>query len=771
MKLSLAWIFDHIGADQHTVDVHEIVKRFNKTTAEIESYYQVKVDHSSLSIGIVESISKETIAVFSQEWNKKCMLPFRADVAVQDAVILAQREGTTAWATMADVGGHKTTFLSPVSCDQAMLDGSWKKFIIENDWIIEVDNKSINHRPDLWSHRGIAREIAAIFDMQLKDLEEMLAKQVSYTLEKSTAKTGSVTITVDDPAACKRYSALHVPVRNKASIVAMALRLARIDSKPIDAVVDCTNYVMFDIGQPMHAFDAHTLTGNSLAVRFAKNKEKIVLLDGQEIELQSQALVIADQKMPVALAGVMGGNATKVSLHTQQIVLESATFDPVFVRKTALYAKIRTDASARFEKSLDPENTVNGIRRFLVLAREHGLVDAQQQYVPAVVGSPLRDTIISCNIEDIQKLLGIAIELSFIEKTLHKLDFTIEHSNGTLKVTVPSFRATKDVSIAQDITEEVGRFYGYESIPTVLPRRYMAPFGVSAVNRVRSIKHLLAYGLGMHEVYNYSLFDQEFINSLRYEVQNTAHVMSPVSENWRYLVTSLIPGLLKNVVDNSALHEKISLFEWGRVWNLTNGFIQEHKKLSGIFFDKNEKVDFYNAKSHIQTLFAALNMSITWKQLEYSQDPWFMPFQSAYLYHGDTLVGIAGKIQKQCLHIHTLGDAFIFELDGNFLLEYSASQPIFAVLPKYQPTSRDVSVLVDLRVTVDQLMTVIKHADTHITDVTLKDVFQKAEWSNKKSITLHYVISHPERTIAREESEKIGLKVAQSLKQLGAEVR
>lgn len=769
MKLSLAWIFDHIAVDWRTIDIHDIVKRFNKTTAEIEAYYPISIEKSQVALAVVQSCNSESMDLFCSEWNTRITLALRNDLAVGDIALVYRKSEAYEWGTVQHVGGHKTNMMPALDCPESLLDGSWKKLLIEDDWIIEVDNKSINHRPDLWSHYGVAREIAAMFDLELKDIDALLAQECTQEFASSNQATvENISVMVENQGSCKRYSALTCSVTNRSSMLPVAIRLAKIDSKPINAIVDLTNYVMFDIGQPMHAFDASSLSGNCVTVRSAHNGETITLLDGQKVTLQSPALVIADAKDPIALAGVMGGQNSKVTLKTTQVFLESATFDPVTVRKTAMIAKIRTDASARFEKSLDPENAPRALKRFVALAHEYGLISKQDtRGTIMIIGQPVLPTVVTVSVEQIRDLLGVDVSLDFIEKTLHHLGFTLDRNENVLNVTIPSFRATKDVSIAQDIVEEVGRFYGYESIPTVLPKRYMSPFGIGSLQRIRHIKQLLAYGLGMQEVYNYALFDQDFINSIPYQPTHTLQVMSPVSENWQLLVTSLIPGLLKNVVDNAALHEKLSFFEWARTWNLTAGNVHEYKKLSGIIYRKQEKIDFYDAKQDLERLFESLDLSVSWKQCDYSSDPWFMPFQTAYLYHGNTQIGIAGKIQKQCLNKHVLGDAFLFEIDGNFLLEYSAKQPTFEPLPKYQPTYRDVSLFVSLQTTVDQVINAINKADAHITQVRLKDVFQKAEWGNRKSMTFEYVMSDPHGTLSKEAAEAIALKVERELKDLG----
>ena len=776
MKISLVWLFDHIDAHWKKIDVAQLVAAFNKTTAEIEGYHELVIDLNGIALARVESVVGQTVKLIASEWRATIELPVRTDIQVGNLYLVTKTNNGYLWTKSTELCATKEFIIPALSCDDTLVAGGWKKDFEHKDWIIDVDNKSINHRPDLWSHRGLAREMAALLNLPLKKSDVFLAEYpiANFATQASSKQTGSFAITIEEPALCKRFAGVQLAVNNKPSILSMASRLIRIDSKPIDAVVDITNYVMCDVGQPMHAFDADKLSSSTITVRLAKNKEKITLLDGETVELVPQDMVVTDGKQPIALAGIMGGLSSGVTASTKTIFLESACFDAGMIRKTAIQVKRRTEASTRFEKTLDPHQNIIGTLRYIHMARSNGVLDAGAQQVNPIisVGVLVVEPVITIKHQFIEKSLGVVLKETAVQDILKKLDFAVVYKDSIYTITVPSFRATKDIIIPEDIVEEIGRFVGYENIPPILPRRFMAPFDMSTVQRIRAIKEIMAYGCSMREVYNYALHDQDFLNLLGWQPMHAAQVLSPVSENWRLLATTLIPGLLKNIHDNAANNDQLRFFELARVWTAQGDKVTEYKRLSGLFFAKKEQIDFYQAKAELQKLFDGLQLEVTWQQqAAFSQDPWFDSYQTAQLMHDNKKIGMVGKIQPSLLHKLSLGDAFIFELDAAVLLAYRHAQVTFAPLSKYQPVERDISLLVPLSLTVAQLSAAIEHADKRISEVGLIDVFQKAEWKDQKSITFRFVITDAEKTLSKEDAETIWQKAADNLKQLGAQVR
>jgi len=774
MKLSLAWVFDHIDADWKKVDVQQLIARFNQMVAEIEGYHKVHINLEPITMVEVKRINTESIVCFSKEWDSEYLLPPRKGVIVGQHFLIKKNDSGVVWANAQDLGSGKD-MLMPSMVYQA----DWKNNFETHDYILEVDNKSITHRPDMWGHRGFAREIATILDMPFKaQIEFVTQKDVNQQPACCPASTqNSFLVRIDAPQACKQIAAMTLDnIKIPASSLWMAHRLARVDARAIDGIVDITNYVMLDWGQPMHAFDAQAFGpfdkaqgGRALIPRMAKNKEKLTLLDGQTVELTEHDLVITDGDKPLALGGVMGGQNSGVTSITTSILVEAACFDAATIRKTAARYKKRTEASARFEKSLDPGQTVVAIMRFIKLMHDAG-IQATESTEISTVGAIEKQEVIIISHSVIEKRLGVTLSKDFIIKKLTQLGFGVSDHNGEYTIAVPAFRSTKDVKIKEDIIEEIGRLYGYTTMQSYLPLLQLEPKSdLGWVYQQRKIKQTLAYACSMRELYTYAFFDEEFLQQIGWQPSHTLEVQSPVSENWRRLVTTLVPNLLKSVVTNSTEHESLRFFELGRTWHYTTT-TNEQKTLAGIFFDK-KSVDFYDAKAELQKLFDVLKLNVEWVKVDQPEFPWYAPHQTAHLMHNDTKFGIAGKIHPTFLSAHLQGDAFIFELDADFLLNYKPATVQVIAASKYPEMVRDISILISVDTTVDHIAHAIAQVEPKIIQVSLLDFFQKDEWPDKRAMTFRFVISDNERTMTKEEADAIWDAVATQLKSMQAVIR
>jgi phenylalanyl-tRNA synthetase beta chain len=771
MKLSLAWVFDHIDADWKKLDIPHLVAQFNRVVAEIEGIEKVSIDLSLFSLAQVRSADAQTCTLFSPEWNQECTVPARKGIQVGAVYVIKKSGKEIAWATAQDLGSGKDMALPALHATESDLKGNWKQSFESQDYIIELDNKSVTNRPDMWGHRGFAREIAAMLELPLKPQAAFLAdkKITQYDYVVQSTSTNPITIINQAPQAAKRFAGVYLgSVKNQPSLLWMLHRLVRIDARPIDALVDMTNYVMFDCGQPMHAFDAAAIEGKKLTVRMAKNKEKLTLLDGETIELCSEDLVIADQDKPLGLAGIMGGKESGINASTTAILLESACFDATTIRKSSTRYRKRTEASARFEKSLDPNNNTLALQRFLQLMHDAGIRSTESDEIFSL-GAPAQPLIITIEHSFIEKRLGVTIAPEFIQHVMQRLEIGVQYAQGVYTLSVPSFRSTKDVRIKEDIVEEIGRFYGYTSIEPQLPRLELKPANLSWVYRQRMIKNIMAYSMKMRELYSYAFFDEEFLASIKWNPGNTLEVKSPVSENWRRLVTTLIPGLLKAVITNSAEHDALRFFELGRVWH-THDQIKEKKSFAGIMFDK-KNINFYDAKSELEKLFAALKMDISWAQVAKPEYPWYAPYQTADLMYNNTKIGVAGKVSATFLSALCPGDMFIYELDADFMLNHKEPLVRYQASSKYPEMIRDISILIARDISAQAVGDAIQAIDTKIISVSLLDFFEKPEWPEQRAMTFRFVISDNERTMTKEEADGIWDRVAHELKSKGAVIR
>lgn len=771
MKLSISWIFDHINADWRKIDIQKLVDKFNRTTAEIEGFEKVTTDISNFSL--VEVKQLDPVIAYNYELKKDIELPKRNDLKVGLGYLVKKVNGQYDWVSLVDLGSAKEGLLNAIYISDTDKPGNWKKHFESEDYILELDNKSITHRPDMWGHRGFAREVAAILDLDLKPIENFIQSIPTHNFDYSAQATKSFPfkLEIKDKEACKRFAAFYVnKIENRASALWMATRLARVDSKPIDMVVDVTNYVMLDLSQPMHAFDFKKIKNKKIVPRFAKAGEKITLLDGETITLTKNDLVITDEDSPIALAGIMGGSETAVDSKTDSLLIESANFDASTIRRASVRFKKRTEASARFEKTLDPNQNITAIERFVRLLIDDKINFEYSNEIISLGSVPKEKTI---NVEHdfIEKRLGLKIQSKDIIKILNKLGFGVTQKDNIYTITVPTYRGTKDVDIPEDIVEEVGRFIGYDNIPFNLPSKQMSPSDFSWIDKILAVKEHLAFANAMHEVRNYPFYDESFLRELNFEPDAAIDVVSPISENWRRLVTSLVPHLLKNVQQNLPA-DQLRFFEWARIWHkVSPNDASEVKSLAGVFFDKNKQPDFYEIKSYLTALFKQLHIDVDWVKADDKLAPWYSSYQTAYLMNGNKKIGIAGVASTSFLSKIAEGYAFIFELDGEFILEYKETINKFKPLPKYPPVLLDISMFVPLKVTVNEAEEVIKKSDNRIKEVELLDVFTKEEWQDKKSLAFRYCLIDEAKTLTKNEIDEAINKVQKAVEKVGATVR
>lgn len=773
MKVSVAWIFDHIEYDWKKVNIKQLVEKFNQTTAEIEKWYEVAIDLDALSLAQVKKIDNQ-ITVFCPEWDRECVLPMRSDANEGDWFMIAMINNACTWAPLSVWRSEKEGLIPAIDVSKKSEKGEWKKNFENNDYILEVDNKSITHRPDLWGHRGFAREIAAMFNFQMKPLADFVTKKEMNRHEKKSTSTEqqpfALSIATDD---CSRFAGLFVDkVAFKPTFKWMGARLARVGTRPINALVDATNYVMLDIGHPMHAFDAQNLPNKSIEVRNAKKGEKLLLLDDVAIELSPEDIVITDGKTPVSLAGIMGGKKSGVSKDTKQLFLEAACFDATTIRLSAARHKVRTEAAARFEKSLDPLNAVIALERFCYLLDATN-IDYHAREIITVIGKEIHPHTIAISHEEIEKKLGVEIESATIQRILERIDFGVKElaiagKPGYL-ITVPSFRATKDMRIKEDVVEEVARFFGFTNITPTLPYMQVAPTKSHVQRTTRLIKHLLAFKHKMQEVQTYPFFDEAFLKEIKWEPGKALEVNSPVSQNWKRLCTTLVPSLLKAVKENYIYHAQLRFFQLARTWHWDHE-VDEKKTLVGIIFDQKH-VDFYDGKQVVTNLLAHLKIDNSFKQITKPSYPWYMPFKSAEIMHEGKSIGRCGKVNQLFFSSIGEGDAFIFELNADILLSFKAPIMQFKSPNKYPEVERDVSIFVPIERTVQELTTVIKSIDTRIIFVMLLDFFTKKDWHDKKALTFRYIISDESKTLTKQEIDAIAENVGTALNKKGATIR
>ncbi len=447
-----------------------------------------------------------------------------------------------------------------------------------SDTIIEIDNKSLTHRPDLWGHHGMAREVSAITGRPLRSLATHLP-----------SGPAPIAVTITDPKLCPRFSALRFEnVTVQPSPLWLQQRLESVGLNPINNIVDVTNFVMADLAQPMHAYDAAKLNGG-ITVRTAADGEPCPALNGTTYSLDPSVLVIADESGPVGIAGIIGGGPSAISASTTTILLEAANFHAASIRKTSTKLKLRTDASMRFEKSQDPANTVRALGRAIALL---------EQVSPGIrvvggVADVFYPTALPASIEFslawMRRKLGKA-DLTAAEVTaiLTSLVFGVTEADGEFTVTVPSWRATKDVSIKDDLVEEVGRMIGYSNLTPLPP---LVPNTVPPLPPerayLRGLRQLLT-AQGYTEVYNYSFVNEAQAVELGLPIADHVRVVNPIAQGQELLRTSLLPHIKRNINDNAREFESFRLFEIGKeIHDRGRDLPEEIPHLAAVTFSKH----------------------------------------------------------------------------------------------------------------------------------------------------------------------------------------
>lgn len=776
MKLSLRWVCDHLSLPWKKVAVDSLVEYFNTRVAEIEVYTPVSLPLDRMFIGCVTEIQDGLVTVDIPELQKTVTIALRDDLVVGATYLVIQEGKQMCWAAHTDLAGVKENFLPALSVDKNAVAGDWKKSVEMDDIILEVDNKSITHRPDLWSHRGFAREIARFVESTITDEKNLLTTLPEKIAGSSFTATKQVPVSVAiETEACSRFAVFAMPnITNQPTSLFMAIRLARIDSRVINAVVDATNYVMFDWGQPLHAFDKEKIATDTLIPRQAKKGETLTLLDGTCLTLEPQDMVVTDGEKPLALAGVKGGLDSGVSDATKSLLVESATFDAGVVRIGAARYNLRTEASARFEKSLDPHQNVTGIERFLKILDNEGVV---YTHAPEIVslGALPTPTVIMLTQSFIEKRLGISFKKDQIKKMLESVGFAVQQkevdNDVQLAVTVPTYRATKDVKIPEDIVEEVGRLHGYASLQSTLPVFAKQPTDDQWLDRINSIKNMLAHSAHMHEVATYSFADQEFAKKIGWTIKNPVTLRNAIAEHRTTMLDDLVPSLLQVVDHNKADHEQLRLFEWARVWSKNTDIVHEQQVLAGIVYQRKEVVDFYGIKTILTDMASLLGCTFTYKPAK-KVAWWANEHVAADVYLNDTFIGTLAAVSAVTMaRLDDGGHAVAFALDGQALTTFARSVERYTPLAKYQGTFLDVSALFDTDVLVENLEKNIAQADARITRVVLWDMFSKPEWQGKRSLTFRCYVQDALRNMTKEDTDTILQTMTQMVQKLGGEVR
>ncbi len=659
-----------------------------------------------------------------------------------------------------------------------------------NDVIFEIDNKSLSNRPDLWGHHGMAREVAALFGKEFAPYP---------ILEIKEGKELKLRVKVEDEKLCPKYLAVAIGgIKIQESPAWLKQALSAVGLRPINNIVDITNYVMLDLGQPMHAFDASRLSPKSkvqslksIVVRRAKEGEEFVTLDKKEHTLTNDMLVIATDDPPaggkaVALAGVMGGRESGVTNDTTTIIFESANFDAAAIRRTSTKLGLRTDSSARFEKSLDPNMCELALARAVELLLEL-CPGAKVTSKTVGVGKPRLFTgPIEVPTAFFKQKLGIEIPAKTMISILTQLGFAVKEKKNILSVTIPTWRATRDISMAEDLVEEVARIYGYENIPGSLPEFPIVPPETNVLRRLeREIVQTLALELAYTEVYNYSFVSENQILKLGDDINKYIELDNPLSKEKPFLRRSLVPGLLENLKQNSADYGELRLAEAGKVFVKEESGPRAEKNgdellprqdtwLATVYLNKKAATPFVEARRAAEAVLRPWGKDVSFTPPA-EPKPWQHPSRSADIICRGVALGSVYELHPLLQEgLGLEGKVGILEINLNRLADfYEGKKIVLSPLPVYPEVSRDIAFLVKKEATHAEIIVAIKNADPLIKKVELFDVFEgKNVGAGHKSMAYHITYADPSKTLTSAEIDAAHARVEKMLeKKFGAEVR
>ena len=618
------------------------------------------------------------------------------------------------------------------------------------DVVLEIDNKSLTNRPDLWGHYGIARELSAIYDVDLKPIEKV----------KIDSKLPKYDVVIEDTTKCQRYVAVEIDnVYEKRSPLWMQSAIIKGGMRPINAIVDITNYVMMAVGQPLHAFDKTHVDGNKIIVRNARDGEELLLLDNNTIELTTDDLVISDSKDAMALAGIRGGKKDSILPETTGVVLEVANFTAKTIRKTGKRFDEKTDASIRYEKNLDTQRVEEGLNLALALFKE---IFPESKIVAFNDVYPVKTKNEKINVSEefLDTRLGKKIDRETITRVLTRLGYEVNYKNGIYTVVVPTYRSTGDVSLKDDVMGDIARLLSFESFEA-------QPLTISFDHAVLQnkvlletrIKEYLSNRCGFYEIFTYPWINEKYINAASINKEDSIKLATPPSPEEAYLRSSLVPGMLEAISKNLRYFDSFKMFEMAQVFikgeyheSSEDESLPIHKKLlTGSIVGSNPKEIFYELKGVIENISRYTHMKELNFTTECEKPSWADINAYLAIKLDNDIVGYMGL-----LSVKTMNDAkikrtnvAIFELDSDMFIPLESRTNKFKHIPVLPSVEKDLSLIVDENITWAEMT---KYIRSKASDIKFIEEYRGNQIpEGKKSIMLRVTFDSGDTTLTSEE--------------------
>ena len=622
-----------------------------------------------------------------------------------------------------------------------------------NDTVLEIDNKSLTNRPDLWGHYGIARELAAIYKLPLKPIDEFVVPEGLREYE----------VEIDCTEKCYRYACLEI--RNlsvKDSPLWMKTAIINGGMRPINAIVDITNYIMLSVGQPTHAFDRTHVTGEKIIVRNANVDEKLELLDGENIDLTPEDLVICDVEGPIALAGIRGGKKDSILDDTVDVVLEVANFTAGAIRNTGKRFDEKTEASIRYEKGIDTQRVYQGLALGVKLFKE---IFPEAEFTAFKDVNPVETKRAEVDVTKafLDTRLGKVLDDSEISDTLRRLGFDVEFKNGVFHTVAPTWRSTGDISMRDDVLGEIARLVGYENFEAKpLPVNFENAVHQIEMDLNRHLREHLAFRCGFNEIFTYPWIDEKYIKAAKIDMAKGVRLATPPAPELATLRQSLVPGALEAIVKNLRYYDEFKIFEVAEVFekgefhpSSEDETLPIHKlMLTGAVVGKDAKSLFFDAKGVVESLPRYCHMDgYQFKQVE--KPSWADSEVYLNILNDDKeVVGSLGLVS-----VATLSDAgvkkasaAVFELDVKKLVPFTSRTNEFEHLPQFPLVEEDLSLLADEDVKWEDIYEAIKYMAKEVSFIEEYRGSQIPE--GKKSIMIRIKLGNDDSTMTAKQIEK-----------------
>ena len=812
MKLSLSWIKDYVKIPDD-MDLKKLAYDLTMSTVEVEDVEYLARRFDNMVVGVIEKIEPHPNA----DKLRVCKVDIgggdvktivcgginlsegmRVAVSCPGAIVRWHGEGEPVEIKNSKLRGVESYGmicasdeiglgdLFPASQEAEILDLSafdvpagtpLAKALDMDDVLLEIDNKSMTNRPDLWGHYGIARELAALYDLPLVEFKPY---------EPETGNEFKVEI--QSPERCARFIGVEMSgVGIQESPYQMRNRIWKAGMRPINALVDITNYVMLATGNPTHAYDADNITDH-IVVRQANEGEKLILLNDEELNLCPDDLVITDSEGPVGLAGVMGGAKDSILPDTKRVILEVANFEATGIRRTTQRYDFRTEASSRYEKAVDPERCVQAVslamKYFHEFYPELKVTGYCDQYV-----KKLKRAEIDVSLTWLAKRLGKNLTNEEIRNKLELLGFDVAIDGDNMHVTAPTWRSTGDISIKDDVMEEVARMYGYDNFEaTSFTTTFEGAINQRDQDLIRNIKEYLAIRCGMQEVYTYPWMNDVFVNAVLQDTTGVLRLSMPPAPDLSCIRSSMLPNLCEAVVKNERYFNDFSIFEEAQVffdrnytspYDETESLPEQRRHIGGAFASSVKDITelFREAKGVLEYMPRYTHMgAFTFRKEE--KPVWADNVVWLNLFLGEEKIGdmglVAKKVSMEC-GIKNLS-VMLFEMDATKLKPLKSRTNKFTHLAEYPETDYDISMLFDSDAAWEDIYDAImgqKKASALLKEAAFVDEYRgKQIPDGKKSVTIRLTIGSGEKTLTSQEIESAANQVMKKLgKKMGAELR